>query len=107
MFQIVGLATALSYLFPQFSLFKLTRVLIALRLLSINGELKTISSALTGSISGLALVLSLIGFTIVLFSIIGVTLFSGRFDYCTDPDVKLRQHCVGMFLNSNNIYTRL
>ena len=65
---------------------RLLRVLRPLRMISRNPDLKLMVSALMESVGSIMNVLVVIGIIYLIFAILGVNLFSGRFFYCSiDP----------------------
>jgi hypothetical protein len=62
---------------------RMLRTLRPLRFLTHNVGLKMIVNALIGSVSGIINVLLVIAVVLLIFAIIGVNLYSGKFFYCS------------------------
>lgn len=68
---------------------RLLRVLRPLRMISRNPDLKLMVSALMESVGHIMNVLVVIGIIYMIFSILGVNLFAGKFFYCSEDPLKL------------------
>ena len=73
---------------------RLLRVLRPLRMISRNPDLKLMVSALMESIGHILNVLVVIGIIYMIFAILGVNLFAGKFFYCSEDPLKLSTRLV-------------
>ena len=88
MASVVDMALA-SYNIGFVKIMRALRVLRPLRMIAHNPELKMIINALLNSMGSIMNVLIVIAVVYVIFAIIGVNLFSGKFYYCTIDMYKL------------------
>ena len=88
MASVVDMALA-SYNIGFVKIMRALRVLRPLRMIAHNPELKMIINALLNSMGSIMNVLIVIAVVYLIFAIIGVNLFSGKFYYCTIDMYKL------------------
>lgn len=82
------------------------RTLRALRPLRILPRIQTVRNyflAIVGSANRIVSIALLALFSLFLFGILGVSLFSGRFNFCNDPSIDTSSECVGVFTNDLGI----
>ena len=78
-----------SYDLAAVKIMRMLRVLRPLRMIAHNPELKMIINALLNSLVSIANVLIVIAVVYLIFAIIGVNLFKGKFFYCSLDTYKL------------------
>jgi len=66
--------------------------------------LRTVIAAVVSAVPGIANVALLILFSFVVFGILGVQLFKGKFVSCTDSSIENRVDCVGTFTETTTYY---
>lgn len=74
------------------------RVLRPLRMLNKNAEMKAILSAVAQSLPQVGNVLAVCLMVYIIFSVVGRSLFSGKFYSCNDDSVSMQSECVGFFV---------
>ena len=94
----VVVVSILALVFADFAVVRVFRALRALRPLRVvnrNIGLKIVVRALLLALPGVANVALVVFLCFLVFSILGVQLFSGKLGYCTDPSVFTKQDCIG------------
>ena len=82
---------------------RVLRVLRPLRMISRIPELRVVVNALLASFPGLGNVLLVMSLNFVIFGILGMSLFRGKFYMCNDDDVAGRAECVGTYFDKFDI----
>eukprot|EP00754_Rhynchopus_humris_P012755 Rhum_TRINITY_DN14303_c21_g1::Rhum_TRINITY_DN14303_c21_g1_i1::g.80076::m.80076/K21862/DSC1, NaCP60E; voltage-gated cation channel len=88
---VVCITAILGIFIPFFALFRSLR---SLRLIIRNQNIKVVVRALFNALPAIANVLAITSFVFIVFSILGVQLFKGKFYYCSDAAVTTRTACV-------------
>eukprot|EP01052_Picozoa_sp_SAG31_P008201 SAG31_NODE_408_length_16015_cov_77.203569_5_plen_1180_part_00 len=83
------------------SLFRLPRLLRPIRFLNKIQGMKRIVTAVASSFGDLGGVLLMQGVLYLMFSVIGVSLFGGKFYRCTDADVYGKDDCIGTYVSES------
>jgi len=98
---------------------RLARALRPLRLMKRNETMRVVIDALMGTLRPVVYVILFLSLTIVIFAIVGLGLFGGKFQGCStqdwlfytvDPSVSYpfgRKECVGFFVRDNGTRTLL
>eukprot|EP01052_Picozoa_sp_SAG31_P023053 SAG31_NODE_1869_length_7028_cov_2.847164_4_plen_1132_part_00 len=87
--------------------FRLLRAFRPLRMLTKLKGLQLLVNSLLHSVSALGSVLAVTMLMWLVFAILGVSIFKGSFDYCTDVNVFGRKDCVGSALDERGDITQL
>jgi len=96
--SILGLLADLVPAFGQLKALRILRVLRPLRLLQRNAGMKTIIASLIKTMPSVVEVSAVVLVFHVVFSIVGMMLFSGQFGSCTDASITIRAECTPEFV---------
>ena len=91
--SILGLLADLVPAFGQLKSLRILRVLRPLRLLQRNAGMKTIIMSLIQTLPSIVEVSAVVLVFHIIFSILGMMLFSGAWGACTDPSITVRAEC--------------
>ena len=91
--SILGLLADLVPAFGQLKSLRILRVLRPLRLLQRNAGMKTIIMSLIETLPSIVEVSAVVLVFHIVFSILGMMLFSGAWGACTDPSITVRTEC--------------
>jgi hypothetical protein len=78
---------------------RVLRAMKALRVLTRSSGMQIIFKSITLSLAAMANVSMVVLLMMVIFAILGVQLFHGKFWHCTDPGVSWKHECEGLWLD--------
>ena len=93
----VVVVSIISLAFPSLSVARALRAMRPIRVVVRSDKIKVVLKALVSALPNIGNVMCLSVIFWLIFGILGVSLFKGQFNYCTDPAATGRADCVGTF----------
>ncbi len=91
------MASILTLFFPEAAIFRALRSVRALRMVVRSPQLKVVFISLWRSFPAIANVVLFISLFWIMFAILGVSLFAGKYGTCNDANIMDQVNCIGRF----------
>ncbi len=97
----VVLVSVISLIFPSVKVLRALRAVRPIRVIIRSERVKVVVQSLWNAIPAIGNVVVFCGLFWLIFGILGVSLFGGRFWYCTDPDIQYQYQCIDTYIDEN------